>query len=168
MTAERSHSTFGACLGEYVKQLRSNNTNSGSSVRSVALPALDGGSQPAAIVRVVTPSNVQHVSILSKAAEPGSTYYYSHHQPSATHTLPPNEQLQLPTEEVQLLARYEQLQSELQHLQQQKLDHDTYLQVLHDYNDQKDIVVQLLGQLAVAENTTVGELYVRFGLETDD
>lgn len=42
------------------------------------------------------------------------------------------------------------------------------IQKLHDYNEIKDLCQFLLGRLALIHETTVAELYPRFGLDRDD
>lgn len=42
------------------------------------------------------------------------------------------------------------------------------IQKLHDYNEIKDFCQFLLGRLAHIQQSTVAELYPRFGLERDD
>jgi hypothetical protein len=43
-----------------------------------------------------------------------------------------------------------------------------YIQMLHDYNDLKDVGQTLLGKLAEMEGATIREMYNTYGLNTDD
>uniref|UniRef100_A0AAY4AB47 DNA repair protein SWI5 homolog n=2 Tax=Denticeps clupeoides TaxID=299321 RepID=A0AAY4AB47_9TELE len=45
---------------------------------------------------------------------------------------------------------------------------DQHIELLHEYNDIKDIAQTLLGQLATLRGVTTRDLYGRYGLELDD
>jgi len=52
---------------------------------------------------------------------------------------------------------------------ERKSDPETlYIKSLHEYNELKDAGVALMGRLAELEESTVKEMYKRFGLELDD
>ncbi|XP_030005814.1 DNA repair protein SWI5 homolog [Sphaeramia orbicularis] len=77
-----------------------------------------------------------------------------------------------PEEEVvELEKRLEQLDSEIAQLEAEgyrveELEH--HIDMLHEYNDIKDIGQSLLGRLAALRGTTTRDLYSNFGLELDD
>ncbi|XP_045922822.1 DNA repair protein SWI5 homolog [Micropterus dolomieu] len=77
-----------------------------------------------------------------------------------------------PTEEVaELQRRREQLDTEIAQLEAEgyrveELEH--HIDMLHEYNDIKDIGQSLLGRIAALRGTTTRDLYSHFGLELDD
>ncbi|XP_041667455.1 DNA repair protein SWI5 homolog [Cheilinus undulatus] len=77
-----------------------------------------------------------------------------------------------PAEEVaELKRRKEQLDAEIAQLEAEgyrveELEH--HIDMLHEYNDIKDIGQSLLGRLAALRGTTTRDLYSHFGLELDD
>lgn len=46
--------------------------------------------------------------------------------------------------------------------------YNEYINLLHDYNDLKDVVQALIGKLAFLRDQTTKELYPEFGLDTKD
>ncbi|XP_073334402.1 DNA repair protein SWI5 homolog [Pagrus major] len=77
-----------------------------------------------------------------------------------------------PAEEVAELERKrEQLDTEIAQLEAEgyrveELEH--HIDMLHEYNDIKDIGQSLLGRIAALRGTTTRDLYSHFGLELDD
>ncbi|KAK5851896.1 hypothetical protein PBY51_023413 [Eleginops maclovinus] len=77
-----------------------------------------------------------------------------------------------PAEEVaELERRREQLDTEIAQLEAEgcrveELEH--HIDMLHEYNDIKDIGQSLLGRIAAVRGTTTRDLYSHFGLELDD
>ncbi|XP_035523379.1 DNA repair protein SWI5 homolog [Morone saxatilis] len=77
-----------------------------------------------------------------------------------------------PAEEVAELERTrEQLDTEIAQLEAEgysveELEH--HIDMLHEYNDIKDIGQSLLGRIAALRGTTTRDLYSHFGLELDD
>ncbi|XP_029024905.1 DNA repair protein SWI5 homolog [Betta splendens] len=77
-----------------------------------------------------------------------------------------------PTEEVaELERRRDELDKEIAQLETEgyrveELEH--HINVLHEYNDIKDIGQSLLGRIAALRGTTTRDLYSHFGLELDD
>uniref|UniRef100_UPI0037E7DB70 DNA repair protein SWI5 homolog n=1 Tax=Semicossyphus pulcher TaxID=241346 RepID=UPI0037E7DB70 len=77
-----------------------------------------------------------------------------------------------PAEEVaELERRKEQLDTEITQLEAEgfrveELEH--HIDMLHEYNDIKDIGQTLLGRIAALRGTTTRDLYSHFGLELDD
>ncbi|KAM8743310.1 DNA repair protein SWI5 homolog [Acanthopagrus latus] len=77
-----------------------------------------------------------------------------------------------PAEEVaELERRREQLDTEIAQLEAEgyrveELEH--HIDMLHEYNDIKDIGQSLLGRIAALRGTTTRDLYSHFGLELDD
>ncbi|KAF3702150.1 DNA repair protein SWI5 -like protein SAE3 -like protein [Channa argus] len=77
-----------------------------------------------------------------------------------------------PAEEVaELQRRKEELHTEIAQLEDEgyrveELDH--HINMLHEYNDIKDIGQSLLGRIAALRGTTTQDLYTHFGLELDD
>ncbi|TDH01959.1 hypothetical protein EPR50_G00168120 [Perca flavescens] len=77
-----------------------------------------------------------------------------------------------PAEEVaELKRRGEQLDTEIAQLEAEgcrveELEH--HIDMLHEYNDIKDIGQSLLGRIAAVRGTTTRDLYSHFGLELDD
>lgn len=77
-----------------------------------------------------------------------------------------------PAEEVaELQRRSAQLDTEIAQLEAEgykveELDH--HIDMLHEYNDLKDIGQTLLGRIAALRGTTTQALYKQFGLELDD
>ncbi|XP_040915172.1 DNA repair protein SWI5 homolog [Toxotes jaculatrix] len=77
-----------------------------------------------------------------------------------------------PAEEVaELERRREQLGTEIAQLEaegyrQEELEH--HIDMLHEYNDIKDIGQSILGRIAARRGTTTRDLYSHFGLELDD
>ncbi|XP_034752613.1 DNA repair protein SWI5 homolog [Etheostoma cragini] len=77
-----------------------------------------------------------------------------------------------PAEELaELKRRAEQLDTEIAQLEAEgcsveELDH--HIDMLHEYNDIKDIGQSLLGRIAAVQGTTTRDLYSHFGLELDD
>ncbi|XP_032396218.1 DNA repair protein SWI5 homolog [Etheostoma spectabile] len=77
-----------------------------------------------------------------------------------------------PAEEVaELKRRAEQLGTEIAQLEAEgcrveELEH--HIDMLHEYNDIKDIGQSLLGRIAAVRGTTTRDLYSHFGLELDD
>ncbi|XP_071322233.1 DNA repair protein SWI5 homolog [Trachinotus anak] len=77
-----------------------------------------------------------------------------------------------PAEEVaELEKRREQLDTEIAQLEAEgyrveELEH--HIDMLHEYNDIKDIGQSLLGRIAALRGTTTRDLYSHFGLELDD
>ncbi|GAA6232046.1 DNA repair protein SWI5 homolog [Lates japonicus] len=77
-----------------------------------------------------------------------------------------------PAEEVaELERRREQLDTEIAQLEaegyrEEELEH--HIDMLHEYNDIKDIGQSLLGRIAALRGTTTRDLYSHFGLELDD
>lgn len=77
---------------------------------------------------------------------------------------------------LELKARYERLLKESSELDRQiegleikgvTTDLKPQMEILHEYNDMKDLTQMVLGYLADAEQVTVGELHRRFGLPMD-
>lgn len=77
---------------------------------------------------------------------------------------------------LELKARHDRLSRENSDLDRQineleskgvTTDLKPQMEVLHDYNDMKDLTQMVLGYLADAEHVTVGELHRRFGLPMD-
>lgn len=77
-----------------------------------------------------------------------------------------------PEREVEeLKKRRDELDSEIAQLQNEGMDIqelDQHIDLLHEYNDIKDIGQTLLGQLATLRGVTTRDLYSLFGLELDD
>jgi len=72
-------------------------------------------------------------------------------------------------EEVETLkTELAQLATTLQGLQERKKRVDARIKVLHDYNEIKDVVQGLMGQLAQLEGLTTKDMYVRFDLDLED
>ncbi|XP_056875649.1 DNA repair protein SWI5 homolog isoform X2 [Takifugu flavidus] len=77
-----------------------------------------------------------------------------------------------PAEEMEELERRrEQLDAEITQLEaegynEKELEH--HINMLHEYNDIKDIGQALLGRIAALRGTTTRDLYSHFGLELDD
>lgn len=77
-----------------------------------------------------------------------------------------------PAEEMEELERRrEQLDAEIIQLEAQgynekELEH--HINMLHEYNDIKDIGQSLLGRIAALRGTTTRDLYSHFGLELED
>ncbi|XP_022053892.1 DNA repair protein SWI5 homolog [Acanthochromis polyacanthus] len=77
-----------------------------------------------------------------------------------------------PAEEVaELERRREQLDTEIAQLEAEgyrvdELEH--HIDMLHEYNDIKDVGQSLLGRIAALRGTTTRDLYTHFGLELDD
>uniref|UniRef100_A0A672J041 DNA repair protein SWI5 homolog n=1 Tax=Salarias fasciatus TaxID=181472 RepID=A0A672J041_SALFA len=77
-----------------------------------------------------------------------------------------------PAEEVaELQRRRAQLDTEIAQLEAEgykveELDH--HIDMLHEYNDIKDIGQTLLGRIAALRGTTTRDLYTHFGLDLDD
>ncbi|AWP15125.1 putative DNA repair protein SWI5 -like [Scophthalmus maximus] len=77
-----------------------------------------------------------------------------------------------PAQEVaELERRREQLDTEIAQLEAEgcrveELEH--HIDMLHEYNDIKDIGQSLLGRIAALRGTTTRDLYSHFGLELDD
>ncbi|XP_076020189.1 DNA repair protein SWI5 homolog [Genypterus blacodes] len=75
-------------------------------------------------------------------------------------------------EEVEeLKKRRDQLEAEMAQLDAEgcrveELEH--HIDLLHEYNDIKDIGQMLLGRIAALRGTTTRDLYSHFGLELDD
>lgn len=77
---------------------------------------------------------------------------------------------------LELKARYERLIKENSELDRQitelenqgvTTDLKPHMEILHDYNDMKDLAQMILGYLANTEQVTVGELHRRFRLPVD-
>ncbi|KNC54783.1 uncharacterized protein AMSG_01635 [Thecamonas trahens ATCC 50062] len=47
-------------------------------------------------------------------------------------------------------------------------EYDAYIEALHQYNEMRDVAVELLGKLAVMEGVRVTELYERYELDVTD
>ncbi|KAM6984823.1 DNA repair protein SWI5 homolog [Aplochiton taeniatus] len=79
---------------------------------------------------------------------------------------------QSPEVEVEELQRtLEQLNQEINLLEKDGLrveELDLHIDLLHEYNDVKDVGQTLLGRLAALRGTTTRELYSHFGLELED
>ncbi|XP_019727549.1 DNA repair protein SWI5 homolog isoform X2 [Hippocampus comes] len=77
-----------------------------------------------------------------------------------------------PEEEVaELERRRMQLDAEIAQLEFQGYkvgELDCHIDMLHEYNDIKDIGQSLLGRLAALRGTTTRDLYSHFGLELED
>ncbi|XP_054612165.1 DNA repair protein SWI5 homolog [Dunckerocampus dactyliophorus] len=77
-----------------------------------------------------------------------------------------------PEEEVEELERSRrQLDAEIAQLESEgyKVEElDDHIDMLHEYNDIKDMGQSLLGRLAALRGTTTRDLYSHFGLELDD
>ncbi|XP_075885073.1 DNA repair protein SWI5 homolog isoform X2 [Nelusetta ayraudi] len=77
-----------------------------------------------------------------------------------------------PAEELaELQRRSDQLDAEIAQLEAEgcretELEH--HIDMLHEYNDIKDIGQSLLGRIAALRGTTTRDLYSHFGLELDD
>ncbi|RVE65679.1 hypothetical protein OJAV_G00118920 [Oryzias javanicus] len=74
-------------------------------------------------------------------------------------------------EVAELERRKEQLDSEIAQLEAEgykveELEH--HINMLHEYNDIKDIGQSLLGRIAALRGTTTRDLYTQFGLSLDD
>ncbi|XP_008284447.1 DNA repair protein SWI5 homolog [Stegastes partitus] len=77
----------------------------------------------------------------------------------------------LAEEVAELERRREQLDTEIAQLEAEgfrvdELEH--HIDMLHEYNDIKDIGQSLLGRIAALRGTTTRDLYTHFGLELDD
>lgn len=77
---------------------------------------------------------------------------------------------------LELKARYERLLKESSELDRQiqeleskgiTTDLKPQMEVLHEYNDMKDLAQMVLGYLADVEHVTIGELHRRFKLPMD-
>lgn len=77
---------------------------------------------------------------------------------------------------LELKARYERLLKENSELDRQiqeleskgiTTDLKPQMEILHEYNDMKDLAQMVLGYLADAEQVTIGELHRRFRLPMD-
>ncbi|XP_053741231.1 DNA repair protein SWI5 homolog isoform X4 [Synchiropus splendidus] len=77
---------------------------------------------------------------------------------------PEEELAELERKQEQLGAEISQLEAEGYRVEE--LDH--HIDMLHEYNDIKDIGQSLLGRIAVLRGTTTRELYHHFGLELED
>ncbi|XP_061149448.1 DNA repair protein SWI5 homolog isoform X1 [Syngnathus typhle] len=77
-----------------------------------------------------------------------------------------------PEEEVEELEkRSMQLDTEIAQLEMEGYnveELDCHIDMLHEYNDIKDIGQSLLGRIAALRGTTVRDLYSHFGLELED
>ncbi|XP_034048179.1 DNA repair protein SWI5 homolog [Thalassophryne amazonica] len=77
-----------------------------------------------------------------------------------------------PEEEVEELQRQEeQLDTEITQLEAEGYrveELERHIDMLHEYNDIKDIGQTLLGRIAALRGTTTRDLYSHFGLELDD
>ncbi|XP_068191333.1 DNA repair protein SWI5 homolog [Antennarius striatus] len=77
-----------------------------------------------------------------------------------------------PEEEVaELQRRTEQLDAEIAQLEAEgyKVEElESHIDMLHEYNDIKDVGQSLLGRIAALRGTTTRDLYGHFGLELDD
>nr|XP_057913114.1 DNA repair protein SWI5 homolog isoform X1 [Doryrhamphus excisus] len=77
-----------------------------------------------------------------------------------------------PEEEVEELERSKrQLDAEIAQLESEGYrveELDNHIDMLHEYNDIKDMGQSLLGRIAALRGTTTRELYSHFGLELDD
>ncbi|XP_026153051.1 DNA repair protein SWI5 homolog [Mastacembelus armatus] len=74
-------------------------------------------------------------------------------------------------EVAELERKSEQLDTEIAQLEAEgyrveELEH--HIDMLHEYNDIKDIGQSLLGRIAALRGTTTRDLYSHFGLELDD
>ncbi|CAG04879.1 unnamed protein product, partial [Tetraodon nigroviridis] len=71
----------------------------------------------------------------------------------------------------ELERRRKQLDAEITQLEaegynEKELEH--HINMLHEYNDIKDIGQSLLGRIAALRGTTTRDLYSHFGLELED
>ncbi|XP_049595185.1 DNA repair protein SWI5 homolog [Syngnathus scovelli] len=77
-----------------------------------------------------------------------------------------------PEEEVEELEKRSiQLDAEIAQLEMEGYnveELDCHIDMLHEYNDIKDIGQSLLGRIAALRGTTVRDLYSHFGLELED
>eukprot|EP00474_Spongospora_subterranea_P010849 CRZ11307.1 hypothetical protein [Spongospora subterranea] len=67
----------------------------------------------------------------------------------------------------QLLKRRAELVKQLQERQTRKVALDEYIDVLHRYNEIKDVAQTMLGRLAENERVASRTLYARYGLDPD-
>ncbi|XP_076614791.1 DNA repair protein SWI5 homolog [Chaetodon auriga] len=74
-------------------------------------------------------------------------------------------------EVAELERRREQLDTEIAQLEAEGYrveELERHIDMLHEYNDIKDIGQSLLGRIAALRGTTTRDLYSHFGLELDD
>ncbi|KAK2823801.1 hypothetical protein Q7C36_020401 [Tachysurus vachellii] len=83
----------------------------------------------------------------------------------------PNNRVCVEEEVKELQNTLLQLESDIKLLENEGVcvhELDLHINLLHEYNDIKDIAQTLLGRLAGLRSVTTRDLYARFGMELDD